>query len=291
MIAFAELLERLVFTPSRNAKIALLRRYFSTQPDPGPRHRPRRHHRRAFLHRRQARPDPRTRSGAHRSRAVRLVVRLRRRPRGDGRPDVARRADQRATAASRRGGRSTGDRAQIRAARDRRCAGSTPPIASVRLALLKLITGGLRVGASTRLAKIALAEIGGVQADDVEEVWHGLAPALPAAVRLAGEARPAPRSSASAGVPSAHAGASAGSRRHRRTPTRPTGAPSGNGTASASSSSQPRAAAGSTRAAPRTSPAPSRKSSRQWTSTPCSTANCWSCATARSRPSPTCNSA
>ena len=34
MIAFAELLERLVFTPSRNAKIALLRRYFETQPDP-----------------------------------------------------------------------------------------------------------------------------------------------------------------------------------------------------------------------------------------------------------------
>ena len=48
--------------------------------------------------------------------------------------------------------------------------------ASVRLALLKLITGGLRVGASARLAKIALAEIGGVEADDVEEVWHGLAP-------------------------------------------------------------------------------------------------------------------
>src|SRR3974390_1475128 len=34
MIAFAELLERLVFTPSRNAKIALLRHYFATQPDP-----------------------------------------------------------------------------------------------------------------------------------------------------------------------------------------------------------------------------------------------------------------
>src|SRR3984957_4553700 len=34
MIAFAELLERLVFTPSRNAKIALLRHYFETQPDP-----------------------------------------------------------------------------------------------------------------------------------------------------------------------------------------------------------------------------------------------------------------
>src|ERR1700728_3961365 len=34
MIAFAALLARLVFTPSRNAKIALLRRYFATQPDP-----------------------------------------------------------------------------------------------------------------------------------------------------------------------------------------------------------------------------------------------------------------
>ena len=48
--------------------------------------------------------------------------------------------------------------------------------ASVRLALLKLITGGLRVGASARLAKMALAEIGGIDADEVEEVWHGLAP-------------------------------------------------------------------------------------------------------------------
>ena len=34
MRAFAELLDRLVFTPSRNAKIALLRRYFTTEPDP-----------------------------------------------------------------------------------------------------------------------------------------------------------------------------------------------------------------------------------------------------------------
>jgi DNA ligase-1 len=49
---------------------------------------------------------------------------------------------------------------------------------SVRLALLKLITGSLRVGASARLAKIALADVSGgrLQADDIEEVWHGLAP-------------------------------------------------------------------------------------------------------------------
>ena len=48
--------------------------------------------------------------------------------------------------------------------------------ASERLALLKLITGGLRVGVTGRLAKIALAETAGVAADDIEEVWHGLAP-------------------------------------------------------------------------------------------------------------------
>ena len=34
MIAFADLLERLTFTPGRLAKIALMRRYFETQPDP-----------------------------------------------------------------------------------------------------------------------------------------------------------------------------------------------------------------------------------------------------------------
>src|SRR4051812_8999701 len=32
--AFAGLLERLVFTPGRNAKLALLRDWFATQPDP-----------------------------------------------------------------------------------------------------------------------------------------------------------------------------------------------------------------------------------------------------------------
>jgi DNA ligase-1 len=51
---------------------------------------------------------------------------------------------------------------------------------SERLALLKLITGGLRVGASARLAKIALGEIADLPTDDIEEVWHGLeAPYLP----------------------------------------------------------------------------------------------------------------
>ena len=46
--------------------------------------------------------------------------------------------------------------------------------ADERYALLKLATGGLRVGVSARLAKTALAEAFGVDVDAVEEVWHGL---------------------------------------------------------------------------------------------------------------------
>lgn len=45
-----------------------------------------------------------------------------------------------------------------------------------RWALLKLITGALRVGVSARLAKTAVAELGGVEADEIEQVWHGLGP-------------------------------------------------------------------------------------------------------------------
>jgi len=43
-----------------------------------------------------------------------------------------------------------------------------------RWALLKLVTGGLRVGVSARLAKSALAKLGDLEATQVEEVWHGL---------------------------------------------------------------------------------------------------------------------
>lgn len=45
-----------------------------------------------------------------------------------------------------------------------------------RWALLKLITRELRVGVSARLAKTAVAQIGGVDADEVELIWHGLEP-------------------------------------------------------------------------------------------------------------------
>ncbi|MCJ2026080.1 cisplatin damage response ATP-dependent DNA ligase [Methylobacterium sp. J-067] len=45
-----------------------------------------------------------------------------------------------------------------------------------RWALLKLVTGNLRVGVSARLAKTAVGALGGHEADAVEEVWHGLEP-------------------------------------------------------------------------------------------------------------------
>lgn len=47
---------------------------------------------------------------------------------------------------------------------------------SGRFALLKLATGNLRIGVSSRLAKQALANAFGIDVDSVEEVWHGLSP-------------------------------------------------------------------------------------------------------------------
>ena len=43
-----------------------------------------------------------------------------------------------------------------------------------RWALLKLLTGGLRVGLSARLAKQAAADVGPVPVAEVEELWHAL---------------------------------------------------------------------------------------------------------------------
>ena len=48
--------------------------------------------------------------------------------------------------------------------------------ATGRWALLKLITGSLRIGVSARLAKTALAEWGGTDIAHIEEIWHGLMP-------------------------------------------------------------------------------------------------------------------
>jgi DNA ligase-1 len=43
-----------------------------------------------------------------------------------------------------------------------------------RWALVKLATGALRIGISSRLAKTALAELSGKPLQQIEEIWHGL---------------------------------------------------------------------------------------------------------------------
>ena len=48
--------------------------------------------------------------------------------------------------------------------------------AEERFALLKMATGGLRIGVSSRLAKTALAQGFDLPVEDVEEVWHAVAP-------------------------------------------------------------------------------------------------------------------
>ena len=177
MIAFADLLERLVFTPSRNAKIALLCRYFAAEPDP--------------------------------DRGIGLAAVT-----GELAFTVAKPGLIRALAAERTDPELfawsydyVGDLAETVALMwpEKPTNAAPPSLAevveiletapkadlpghvagwldasepSVRIALLKLITGSLRVGVSARLAKVALAEMtdGRVAPDDVEEVWHGLAP-------------------------------------------------------------------------------------------------------------------
>ena len=58
-----------------------------------------------------------------------------------------------------------------------------------RWALLKIITGGMRTGVSARLAKLALTEAFDKPVEDIEEVWHGLAmPYTPLFAWLAGDA-------------------------------------------------------------------------------------------------------
>jgi DNA ligase 1 len=176
MIAFAALLERLVFTPSRNAKIALLRQYFATQPDPD----------RGIglaaitgeLSFTAAKPGLIRELAASRTDPVLF----------DWSYDYV--GDLAETVAliwpARPATMDPPTLAEVVEALEIAPKSALPGLvaewldcadASTRLALLKLITGGLRVGASGRLAKIALAEIGGsVSADDVEEVWHGLEP-------------------------------------------------------------------------------------------------------------------
>ncbi len=175
MIAFAELLERLAFTPSCNARIAVLRRYFATQPDPD------RGIGLAVLAGQLA-------FTAVKPALIRELAAARTDPRllawshdyvGDLAETVALIWPERPTTAP------PPRLAEVVQALQTAPRPALPDIvagwldaadAPARLALLKLIAGGLRLGPAARLTKIALAEIGGVDPDEVQAVWHGLAP-------------------------------------------------------------------------------------------------------------------
>lgn len=64
---------------------------------------------------------------------------------------------------------------------------------SGRYALLKLATGAMRIGISARLAKTAFAEAFEVPLDDVEEYWHGQTPPYLPLFAWAAHGAPPPR--------------------------------------------------------------------------------------------------
>ena len=174
LIAFATLLERLLFSPGRNAKLALLGQWFATQPDPD----------RGIglaalvgaLNLSTAKPA-----------MIRALVSERTDPVlfdlsydyvGDLAETVALiwvpRLGVNApppTLAEVVEALETTPKSELPAL----IAGWLDTLdATARLALIKLVTGGLRVGVSARLTKTALAQWGGQSVDAVEEVWHGL---------------------------------------------------------------------------------------------------------------------
>ncbi len=172
---FARLIERLAFTPGRNAKLTILSHYFQTTPDPD----------RGYalavltggLNLRQVSPSLLKRLAAERVDAQ--LFRLSYDFVGDLAETIAllwpgetlENSEVSVTEAVRLL-RETGKLALpgiITDLLDR----LTP---SERLAFLKLPTGNLRVGVSARLARTALAMGTLRSVDEIEEIWHGLTP-------------------------------------------------------------------------------------------------------------------
>lgn len=174
--AFADLLERLLFTPGRNGKVALMGQWFATQPDPD---------RGIGLAALAGALSFRTAKPA----ILRELIATRTDPTlfalsydyvGDLAETIALLwpEDVRSNAPPPR-------LSEVVETLERAPRAEVPAIiagwldaldSGARLALIKLVTGGLRVGASGRLAKLALAEWARADVGDIEEVWHGVAP-------------------------------------------------------------------------------------------------------------------
>lgn len=193
MEAFANLLERLLLTPSRNGKLALMANYFATVPDP---------ERGWALAALTDEIDlPGVKAGLVRrlveSKVDHELFRLSYDYVGDLADTVSliwptqHGANYIPTLSEVVGDLSEATKAQG----ERLIEGWLNALdARGRWALLKLVTGGLRIGVSARLAKVAAAQFGDVDPSEVEEIWHGLEPPyLSLFAWLEGEAdKPAP---------------------------------------------------------------------------------------------------
>jgi DNA ligase-1 len=176
---FADLLDMLVFTPSRNAKLSLLRDYFRRVPDPE------RGYALAAIARDLDIP-------AVKPAQLRELISSRMDPElfgysydyvGDLAETIALAWPEKAD--SRPGRNDAPGLAEVvetlQASSRREGPGLVenwldrldPP---GRYALLKLVTGGFRMGLSSRLIKQALAGFGQVEVNEIEELWHGLSP-------------------------------------------------------------------------------------------------------------------
>jgi DNA ligase 1 len=180
MEAFAELIDALVFTPSRNGKIRLIGDYFARTPDPD----------RGYA---LAAMTGGLTFAAAKPAAIRALAMQRVDPVlfawsydfvGDTAETVSLIWPERPGAGPAPG--LAGIVESLQQARRGDAIGLVERWldaldASGRYALIKLITGSMRIGVSARLAKTALAAWGarsveGISVDDIEEVWHGLTP-------------------------------------------------------------------------------------------------------------------
>ncbi len=190
MTPFARLLEHLVYTPGRGAKLALMTQYFRETPDPDrgwalaalagelrlPHLTPA-----VFRALAEARVDP-------------VLLRLSHDFVGDLAETVSLiwpgAADD--GAAPRLGAVAAALTEAPKGARAGAAAALLDRMGpSERFALVKLCAGGLRVGVSARLAKTALSRLGAVTPEAIEEAWHGLdAPYAPLFAWVEGGAAP-----------------------------------------------------------------------------------------------------
>ncbi|MGF1543883.1 MAG: cisplatin damage response ATP-dependent DNA ligase [Parvularculaceae bacterium] len=173
MRAFANLLDRLVLTPSRNGKIRLLANYFAATPDPD------RVYALAAITRdlEIASVKPAMLRGLIAARMDEVLFEISYDYVGDLAETISLAWPEKP------GANATPSLADIVETLAGASRAEGPTLvegwldaldAPGRWALIKLITGGLRIGVSARLAKTALAVYGGQPVNLIEELWHGL---------------------------------------------------------------------------------------------------------------------